>query len=184
MSAIRYWAWLSSVSTANPRARFALVERFGDAESAFLAPPGAFRDLPGVSAREAELFEKRDLSAADRILERCQQEDIRLLTLADAAYPRRLRNIFAPPVVLYVKGHLPDVDAVPSVAVIGTRSATPYGVKMGRDIAFEIAACGGVVISGLTEGIDRAAARGCLRAAAASVCWAPRTAAMESCART
>ena len=142
MSSVRYWVWLSSVTFANPRAKYALVERWGDAESAFLAPPGAYRDLPGVSANEAELFERRDLREADRILEACRREDIRILTLADAAYPRRL----------------------PSVAVIGTRRATPYGLKMGRDIAFEIASCGGIVVSGLTEGIDRAAARGCLLA--------------------
>jgi DNA processing protein len=67
-------------------------------------------------------------------------------------------------VALYIKGRLPDVDSTPSVAVIGTRRATPYGLKMGRDIAFEIAKCGGIVVSGLTEGIDRAAARGCLLA--------------------
>ena len=164
MSSVRYWVWLSSVIFANPRAKYALVERWGDAESAFLAPPGAYRDLPGVSANEAELFERRDLREADRILENCRREDIRILTLADAAYPRRLRNIFAPPVVLYIKGRLPDVDSIPSIAVIGTRSATPYGLKMGRDIAFEIAGCGGIVVSGLTEGIDRAAARGCLLA--------------------
>ena len=66
--------------------------------------------------------------------------------------------------VLYIKGRLPDVDSIPSVAVIGTRRATPYGIKMGRDIAYEIANCGGIVVSGLTEGIDRAAARGCLLA--------------------
>ena len=164
MSSVRYWIWLSSVTYANPRAKYAFVEHWGDAESAFLAPPGAYRDLPGVSANEAALFEKRDLREADRILEICRREDIRILTLADAAYPRRLRNIFAPPVVLYIKGRLPDVDSIPSVAVIGTRSATPYGLKMGRDIAFEIASCGGIVVSGLTEGIDRAAARGCLLA--------------------
>lgn len=164
MSSVRYWVWLSSVTFANPRAKWALVERWGDAESAFLAPPGAYRDLPGVSANEAERFERRDLREADRILEACRREDIRILTLADAAYPRRLKNIFAPPVVLYVKGRLPDVDGIPSVAVIGTRRATPYGLKMGRDIAFEIANCGGIVVSGLTEGIDRAAARGCLLA--------------------
>ena len=164
MSSVRYWIWLSSVTYANPRAKYALVERWGDAESAFLAPPGAYRDLPGVSANEAELFERRDLREADRILEACRREDIRILTLADAAYPQRLRNIFAPPVVLYIKGRLPDVDSIPSVAVIGTRRATPYGLKMGRDIAFEIASCGGIVVSGLTEGIDRAAARGCLLA--------------------
>jgi len=164
MSSLRYWVWLSSVSFANPRAKYALIERYGDAESAFLAPPGEYRSLPGVSANEAEIFERRDLREADRILEACRREHIQILTLADAAYPKRLRNIFAPPVVLYIKGRLPDVDSIPSVAVIGTRRATPYGVKMGRDIAYEIANCGGIVVSGLTEGIDRAAARGCLLA--------------------
>jgi len=164
MSSLRYWVWLSSVSFANPRAKYALIERYGDAESAFLAPPGEYRSLPGVSANEAEIFERRDLREADRILEACRREHIQILTLADAAYPQRLRNIFAPPVVLYIKGRLPDVDSIPSVAVIGTRRATPYGIKMGRDIAYEIANCGGIVVSGLTEGIDRAAARGCLLA--------------------
>ncbi len=162
MSSIRYWVWLSSVSIANPRARAALAEHYGDAEAAFLAPPGEYKTVDGVSAAEAELFERRELAAADRILERCREENISILTLADAAYPQRLRNIFAPPVALYVKGRLPDVDAIPAVAVIGTRKATPYGIKMGRDIAFEIARSGGIVVSGLTEGIDRAAARGCL----------------------
>ena len=164
MSSIRYWVWLSSVTNANPRARAALVEHYGDAENAFLAPPGEFRTIPGLSAAEAEMFEARDLAAANRILAVCHRENIGILTMADAAYPRRLRNIFAPPVVLYVRGRLPDVDAIPSAAVIGTRKATPYGIKMGRDIAFEIARSGGVVISGLTEGVDRAAARGCLLA--------------------
>ena len=164
MSSLRYWVWLSSVSFANPRARAALVERYGDAESAFLAPPGEFKTIQGLSANEAEAFEKRDLREADRILEACRRENIRILTPDDAAWPQRLRNIFDPPAALYVKGRLPDVDAIPSVAVIGTRKATPYGLKMGRDIAFEIAKCGGIVVSGLTEGIDRAAARGCLLA--------------------
>ena len=164
MSSIRYWVWLSSVTNANPRARAALVEHYGDAENAFLAPPGEFRTIPGLSAAEAEMFEARDLAAANRILAVCHRENIGILTMADAAYPRRLRNIFAPPVVLYVRGRLPDVDAIPSAAVIGTRKATPYGIKMGRDIAYEIARSGGVVISGLTEGVDRAAARGCLLA--------------------
>ncbi|MBR1565456.1 MAG: DNA-protecting protein DprA [Oscillospiraceae bacterium] len=164
MSSIRYWVWLSSVSAANPRARFALAEHYGDAEKAFHAPTGELKTIQGLSAFEAEQFERRDLRETDRILEACRRENITILTLADAAYPQRLKNIYDPPVVLYLKGRLPDVDAIPSVAVIGTRSATPYGLKMGRDIAFEIAKCGGIVVSGLTEGVDRAAARGCLLA--------------------
>ena len=161
---IRHWAWLSGVTNASPKARAALCAYYGGAEQAFHAPPGDYRKVPGLTENEAALFEARDLSAADRILADCEREGIELVTLQDARYPARLKSIFAPPVVLYVKGRLPDVDGVPSVAVIGTRKATPYGLKMGRDIAFEIVRCGGIVVSGLTEGVDRAAARGCLLA--------------------
>ncbi len=164
MSSVRYWVWLSSVSYANPGARSALITHYGSAERAYMAPPGEFEKIPGVSAAEAQLFEKRDLGTADRILEICVREQITILTMQDAAYPHRLMNIFAPPVALYVKGRLPDVDTIPSVAVIGTRKATPYGIKMGTRLAWEIAESGAIVISGLTEGIDRAAARGCLLA--------------------
>ena len=164
MPSIRYWVWLSSVTGANPASRAALIAHYGDPERAFLAPPGEFKTIPGVTARDAALFEKRDLRAVDGILDACPERDIRILTMQDAAYPTRLRNIFAPPVVLYVRGRLPDVDATPSVAVIGTRKATPYGLKMGRNLAFEIAKAGGIVISGLTEGVDRVAAHGCLLA--------------------
>ena len=161
---IRHWVWLSSLTNVSPKARAALCAYYGGAEEAFHAPPGDYRKVPGLSEHEAELFEARDLSAADRILGDCGREGIDVVPLQDARYPLRLKNIFAPPVVLYVKGRLPDVDGVPSVAVIGTRRATPYGLKMGRDIAFGIAKCGGIVVSGLTEGVDRAAARGCLLA--------------------
>ena len=164
MSAIRYWVWLSSVTNASPKARALLAEHYGDAERAFLAPPGDYAKLPGLSAAEAALFEARDLRRADEILEACRLEGIRILSMQDADYPLRLRSIYAPPVVLYVKGRLPDLDSVPSVAVIGTRKATPYGLKMGKNLAFEIAKAGGIVVSGLTDGVDRAAARGCLLA--------------------
>ncbi len=161
---IRHWVWLSSLTNASPKARAALCSYYGGAEEAFHAPPGDYRKVPGLTEHEAELFEARDLSAADRILGDCAREGIDIIPLQDARYPVRLKNIFAPPVVLYVKGRLPDVDGVPSAAVIGTRRATPYGLKMGRDIAFGVAKCGGIVVSGLTEGVDRAAARGCLLA--------------------
>ena len=161
---IRHWVWLSGVTNASPKARAALCAYYGGAEQAFHAPAGDYRKVPGLTENEAALFETRELAAADRILADCEREGIDIVPLQDARYPDRLKNIFAPPVVLYVKGRLPDVDGVPSAAVIGTRQATPYGLKMGRDIAFEIVKCGGIVVSGLTEGVDRAAARGCLLA--------------------
>ena len=75
MSSIRYWVWLSSVSAANPRARFALAEHYGDAEKAFHAPSGELKTIQGLSAFEAEQFERRDLREADRILETIRSND-------------------------------------------------------------------------------------------------------------
>ncbi len=163
MGALEYWLWLSA-SAVSPGARFALIEHFGDAEAAFHAPKGAFSDLNGVSALEASRLEKRDLSQTEPILSACEEQGLRILAYPDAAYPSRLRNIYAPPVVLYAKGRLPDVDGSALISVIGTRKASVYGLKMGRDLAYQICRCGGAVVSLLTAGIDAEAARGALLA--------------------
>ena len=163
MAALEYWLWLSA-SEVSARAKAALREHFGDAQAAFFSPPGAFTGLDGVSLREAETLEKRDLSRVREIALACEQQELRILTFQDAAYPARLRNIFAPPVVLYVKGELPPLDSCVSIAVVGTRRATVYGLRMARDLSFQMASAGAVILSGLTMGIDAEAAIGALRA--------------------
>ena len=163
MAGLEYWLWLSS-APVSPRAKAAVVERFGDAETAFFSPQGEISRIAGMNPQEAQLLERRDRSAVSRIFSDCERQGIRILTMQDAAYPRRLKNIFAPPVVLYSKGRLPQVDEEPLIAVIGTRDASSYGRKMGRDLAYQICRCGGMVVSGLTRGVDEEAARGALLA--------------------
>ncbi len=163
MAALDYWLWLSAAAVS-PKAKASLVEHFGDAEKAFFAPKGQFSLVNGITEQEAKLLERRDLSPVNRIAEACEEQNIRILCYADASYPSRLRNIFAPPVVLYVKGKLPDVDHEAVISVIGTRKASVYGRKMGRDLAFQIGKGGGVVVSLLTSGVDEEAARGALLA--------------------
>lgn len=162
MAAIKYWLWLSSQTRLSPRARAAVAKHYGGAEEAFHAPAGDFSRVPGVNRLEARLLEQRDMSRVEPILAACQMQRIDIITMQDADYPARLKNIFAPPVVLYVKGSLKGLDEEAAVAVIGTRKASPYGLKMGRNLAWEIAKAGGTVISLITEGIDEAAAKGAL----------------------
>ena len=164
MGALKYWLWLSGQSGLSCRCKAAVIEHFQDAERAFFAAAAAFETIPGVSKAEAALLEKRELDTAERILAECGRQGIDIITMQDARYPKRLKNIFNPPVVLYVKGTLPDVDNLPALAVIGTRSASAYGLKMGRNLSYEISRAGAVVISMLGEGIDREAAKGCLMA--------------------
>lgn len=156
MSETKYWLWLSSAEVS-ARSKAALIEYYGDAETAFRAPKGEFAGISGVSRKDAEELEKRDMNAAATIFARCKKSGTEIVTMADKKYPARLRNVFAPPVVLYVKGRFPAMDEKAAIAVIGTRKATEYGLKMGRKIAYEITKCGGTVVSGLTAGIDSAA---------------------------
>ena len=106
----------------------------------------------------------RTCSAADRILADCQRLNLSILTIQDAGYPNRLRNIYDPPCLLYVRGRLPAFDDEAAVAVVGTRDCTPYGVSCAEKLGYGLAAGGAVVVSGLARGIDAAALRGALRA--------------------
>lgn len=164
MASIKYWVWLSAQTGVSAAAKAALLQHYGDAETAFFAPTGEYGRIRGVTAGDAAVLENRDLSRVEEILAECRRLDLRPITMQDADYPRRLRNIFAPPAVIYVRGKLPELDDEAAIAVIGTRKASPYGLKTGSRLAWEIAKCGGVVISGLTAGIDAAAARGALQA--------------------
>lgn len=163
VAALQYWVWLSSAAVS-PKAKAALIEHYGDAEAAYHAPRGVYSMLPELTAQEAERLEKRDMSKANPILGACEEQYLQVITYQDARYPKRLRNIYAPPVVLYVKGKLPDVDNEALISVIGTRKASVYGLKMGRDLAYQICRGGGTVVSLLTSGVDAEAARGALLA--------------------
>ena len=162
MSNLEYWIWFSALRGLSAKTRRAALELFGGAKELFLAPEGELKRIPGVRENEIAALLQRDGTEAARILRRCEELDISVMTLQDAAYPERLRNIPDPPSVLYVKGRLPAVDAEPCVAVVGTRDCTPYGVKLARNISYELASKGAVVVTGLADGVDSHAARGAL----------------------
>ena len=92
-----------------------------------------------------------------------QTREIQTLTLDSPDYPPLLREIHAPPKVLMVKGTLLKEDAA-AVAIVGTRSASTYGLDQARRLGRELARCGVTVVSGLAEGIDGAAHEGALEA--------------------
>lgn len=164
MAAIKYWVWLSALPL-RPRAKCLLLERFhNDPMELYYAADTQLRAIDGITAGDLALLGRRALDTAMDILARCERSGIFILTMQDAAYPKRLQNIYDPPVVLYGKGRLPDVDEEAAIAIVGTRDPTPYGVKLAQRLGYEVTKCGGLVVSGLTRGIDRLGAVGALRA--------------------
>lgn len=161
MSALLYWLWLSAAPVSE-KAKTALLKRYRSPEAAYLSPEGSFKAVQGISAREAAQLENRNPDKAREILEKCREQNIGIITLQDAAYPERLKNTENPPVLLYVKGRLPNMDGSALITVAGTRKAGKKGIETAERFARQICACGGVVVTGINAGIDAAAARAAL----------------------
>jgi len=117
--------------------------------------------LPEVVAKIL-LSETRRVQA-DAELGSCLQNKVQVLTLGDSAYPKLLREIFDPPLVLFCKG---DIECLSrhSISIVGSRRATPYGINVAEKLARELAGRGLAICSGLARGIDTAAHRGALEA--------------------
>ena len=163
MSTLKYWLWLTELPGLTNQTRLALLRHFPTPEDVYYADPEEVLLTEGITREQAKLLEDKDCARADRILADCQRLDADILTIQDAGYPNRLRNIYDPPCLLYVRGRLPAFDDEAAVAVVGTRDCTPYGVSCAEKLGFGLAAGGALVVSGLARGIDSAALRGALR---------------------
>jgi DNA processing protein len=129
--------------------------------------------VPGVGPRLIDLLRDASQVAAARQralaeLEQLAGLDITLLTPASSAFPEALRAIPDSPVLLYCRGSLAWLDH-PCVAVIGARTATDYGRRIGTSLAAQLAALGITIVSGAAYGIDAAAHRGALAAGGGTV---------------
>ena len=157
-----YWIWFSCFPFLKLRTRNELLSWFKGPEGVFRADISELKSFRGVSGESAGIIKGTGLDKAERIIDECARDHISFLTPDDAGYPFRLKNIYSPPPVLYIKGELPDIDDSAVISVIGTRKASQYGIRMGKKIAFEIQQCGGTVVSLMTAGVDQAAAEGAL----------------------
>ena len=164
-----HWIWLATRPGVNDRIKAEVLRHFQDPEDAYYADPAAYAMVEGMTEEAAEVLRDKDLKDAKAILETCENQNIGILTYRDTMYPNRLKNIADPPLVLYYKGKLPEFDALPVIAVVGTRDATPYGLKTAKNLGAQISRCGGLVISGVAAGIDGMAMRGALSAGKAVV---------------
>lgn len=155
---------LSLVSGVGPARVQALVQHFGSAQAAVAASAGALQQVNGVgpqTARAIAAFD--DAPAVEEQFRRARQVGATLVTLWDERYPARLRQIYDPPVGLWLRGTL-GTDDDRAIAVVGTRRATDYGKAEAHRFAAELVEAGFTVVSGLAYGVDAAAHRGALDA--------------------
>jgi DNA processing protein len=155
---------LSMIPGVGPHTHRALIERFGSASAILDARESALKQVDGVGPKLAERIARgRQDHNAEGEIALCHQRGAELIARNDPRYPSRLGEIHDPPALLYLRGTLEPRDAL-AVALVGSRHATPYGLRTAERLAHSLARVGLTVVSGLARGIDAAAHRGALKA--------------------
>ena len=157
--------WLALLLTPGVGAGRAhkLVQHFGEIGRLFTASLTELEGMGLPAAAVQSLALGKSLESAAEEYDHARELGASVIVPSDPEYPKRLLEIYDPPLALYLKGDSQAIDK-PGISVVGTRRPTPYGVSMAERLACDLAAYGLIIFSGMARGIDTAAHRGALNA--------------------
>ncbi len=154
--------WLSHIEGISNKDIKYLINYFHDIEEIWYArEKHIISALNNRAAVVSKIIENRDEKIIVEIFKNLNDNNILPLTIYDSAYPSKLKNIYDPPYVIYIKGNKIDFD-MPLISIVGTRKATPYGKWAAHRFAKELTEWNVGVISGLAFGIDTCGHKGAL----------------------
>lgn len=158
-----YLYWLCQIPPLGAVSIQALLDRYQTCEAVYQIEGSRLAKERLISQKAAECFEQMKplLGKASAELAGLALRGIRFVTILDPEYPERLKHIYGKPVGLYVKGRIPD-DLRPSVAIIGARAASDYGLQIARMLGASLSRAGVQIISGMALGVDGAGHEGAL----------------------
>lgn len=154
MSAMtEYYIWLLQLmGTANPKS-YGLIKHYGSAKLAYEAI-ALDRDIGLLSDTERQKLSVVTLENAERIAQECEKNKIKTVLLGDEDYPYRLANIYDPPIMLFYKGSIKNLNDEICISAVGARSATEYTARVTRRTCMDLAKIGTVLVSGMANGVD------------------------------
>ncbi len=139
-----------------------LLEFFGNPENILKAPFDKLAAIHCIGEKSAGKIAALKEEDIDRELELAKEYNLKIITMDDTEYPENLKQIFDPPIVLYVKGTLKSEDRF-SIAIVGSRRASFYGLSCAEKFAADLAERDCTIVSGLARGIDTYAHQGALK---------------------
>jgi DNA processing protein len=159
---IYYWLALSLTPGVGGIFIKRLLDRFGTPEAVFQAPLDELLQIEGLGEKVAREIQRGPVDKkVEKELYLLKGAGGKIMTIKDASYPKRLKEIYDPPPVLYVRGELREEDEL-AVAIVGSRKTTPYGKWMTEKMGQELARHGITIVSGMARGIDSHAHWGAL----------------------
>ena len=166
----KYWLRLSkALGFCNKKIK-KLYEMYSDISAFFEDGEKEWRFCGIFSDRDLDHLKNIGPETSDSIISRCEELGYSIISIDDSLYPQCLREISDPPAVIYVWGNLPDVDNLDSVGIVGTRTASNYGLKNSYSFGYALSRYDIVVISGGALGVDCASHRGALAANGVTIC--------------
>lgn len=160
---------LNMIEDLGPSRLKLLLERFGSPEKILGAKRRELISIPTIGNLLSErIVRARESIELDKELDLIKRNRIKIVTIFDEAYPRKLKEIFDPPILLYVKDKFLPEDFA-SVAIVGSRRASSYGLQISERIAHDLGQRGITIVSGLARGVDTAAHTGALKAGARTI---------------
>lgn len=161
---IKYYIWLQNILGPANRKVKEILDYFSNAENIYNSDLNVLKKSRLFTANELNKLSDKNLKTAEDILNKCRENDIKIIVLGSEKYPFCLSVIENPPLVLYVKGDLPNFDAMPSISIVGPRKVSDFGKRAAFSLSFRLAKSGMIVVSGGAIGCDTYAHAGALKA--------------------
>ncbi len=163
MKDIKYWVWLSRIEGLNPKVLNELLEKYDEPKTIWGKTKEELLE-EGLKEKYIDKITNNDYrQKIDKYLEYMKKYNIEIITIKDKEYPDKLKVIYDPPIVLYIKGNK-EILNEKSMAIVGCRSCTKYGENIAKKLAYNLSLTNINIISGLAKGIDSFAHKGSLAA--------------------
>lgn len=163
MEELKYWIWFSKIENLTPKDLIKLLEKFKNPKNIFNKTKEELV-LEGIKEKQVdEITNPKYKCNLDKYIEYMLKNNIEIITIYDKEYPQKLKEIYDPPALLYIKGNK-EILKEKSIAIVGCRLCTKYGEKIAKNLAYNLSLNNINVISGLARGIDTYSHIGCLQA--------------------
>lgn len=158
------WIYLQQALGYASRRIKDIMKTYKTSQNFFSSPYEEWKDSGIFTKRDLLKLKNFDTDKIEKIKAHCKQKGYKIITYESPNYPNRLKNIYNPPAILYVNGTFPNVDNELCIAIVGTRSATRYGLGTSFEFGYKLAKFGATVVSGGALGIDSSAQKGAIMA--------------------
>ena len=150
----KYWIWFSKLNAISAKTKNDLLKKYKNPERIWNLTEKELQNSKVLKKNDIELIlNKKCRENLEKYMDYMNKNNIKMITIQDEKYPKNLRNIFDPPVVLYVKGNSQLLNNK-SIAIIGTRKCSNYGRIVAKKFAYNLSKHNINIISGLAMGID------------------------------